>query len=62
MDLFVIVPVLDDKIRYLISDVAWEVGFEAGKVISAIPTTKEKMKQYGFLPLYKNVKKEGISV
>lgn len=62
IDLFVIVPTLDDKVRYLISDVTWEVGFEAGKVISAIPTTKEKMKQYSFLPLYKNVKKEGIAV
>jgi predicted nucleotidyltransferase len=48
--------------RYLVSDITWEVGFEAGKVISAIPTTKEKMKQYGFLPLYRNVKKEGIPV
>jgi predicted nucleotidyltransferase len=62
IDLFVIVPVLNDKIRYLISDVTWEVGFEAGKIISAIPTTKEKMKQYNFLPLYKNVEKEGIPV
>lgn len=60
IDLFVIVPALDDKVRYLISDVTWEVGFEAGKVISAIPTTQEKMKRYAFLPLYKNVKKEGI--
>lgn len=62
IDLFVIVPSLDDQTRYLISDVTWEVGFEAGKIVSAIPTTEEKMKQYGFLPLYRNVKKEGISV
>ncbi|MCJ7436033.1 MAG: nucleotidyltransferase domain-containing protein [Anaerolineales bacterium] len=62
IDLFVILPSLDDKTRYLVSDIAWEVGFEAGKVISTIPTTREKMKQYGFLPLYQNVKKEGIPV
>jgi predicted nucleotidyltransferase len=62
IDLFIIVPSLDDKTRYLISDITWEVGFEAGKIISAIPTTKQKMKQYNFLPLYQNVKKEGILV
>jgi predicted nucleotidyltransferase len=62
IDLFVILPSLDDNARYLVSDITWEVGFEAGRVISAIPTTKEKMKQYGFLPLYRNVKKEGIPV
>jgi predicted nucleotidyltransferase len=62
IDLFVVLPSLDDKTRYLVSDITWEVGFEAGKVISAIPTTREKMKQYGFLPLYQTVKKEGISV
>jgi predicted nucleotidyltransferase len=62
IDLFVIVSTLDDKTRYLISDITWEVGFEAGKVISAIPTTREKMKRYSFLPLYRNVKREGIRV
>ena len=60
IDLFVILPKLDDQTRFLVSDVTWEVGFEAGKVISAIPTTSEKMKRYGFMPLYRNVKKEGI--
>jgi len=60
IDLFVILPKLDDQTRFLVSDVAWEVGFEAGKVISAIPTTQERMKRYSFMPLYKNVKKEGI--
>ena len=60
IDLFVILPKLDDHTRVLIADVTWEVGFEAGKVISAIPTTQEKMKRYDFLPLYRNVKKDGI--
>ena len=62
IDLLVILPVLDDKTRYLVSDITWEVGFEAGKVISAIPTTRGKMTQYGFLPLYQHVRKEGIPV
>ena len=62
IDLFVILPSLDDQTRYLVSDITWEVGLEAGKVISAIPTTKERMKLYSFIPLYRNVKKEGIAV
>jgi hypothetical protein len=46
----------------LISDVAWEVGFEAGKIISAFPTTKQEMEYYAILPFYKNIKKEGVPV
>jgi len=62
IDLLVILPSLDSGIRNLVSDFAWEVGFEAGKVISAIPTTEERIAYYAILPFYKNVKKEGIVV
>ena len=62
IDLFVIVPSLDINTRNLVSDIAWEVGFEAGKVISTVPTTEEKIKRFGFLPFYQNIRKEGIAV
>jgi predicted nucleotidyltransferase len=62
IDLFVILPSLDLNARNLVSDIAWEVGLEAGKVISTIPTTEEKIKRLDFLPFYRNVKKEGIAV
>lgn len=62
IDLLVIVPSLDNKTRNLISDITWEVGFEAGKVIAAMTTTEAEMKYYAILPFYKNVKKEGIAV
>jgi predicted nucleotidyltransferase len=62
IDLLVILPSMDSGIRSLISDVAWEVGFDAGKLISTVPTTREKMKRYAFLPFYQNIKKEGVSV
>lgn len=62
IDLLVILPSLDSDLRYLVSDIAWEVGFEAGRVISTIPTTEEKIKQFSFLPLYRNIEKEGIKV
>jgi uncharacterized protein len=60
IDLLVIVPSMDSKVRGAVSDIAWEVGFEAGKVISTIPTTKERMKRYAFLPFYQNVQREGV--
>ena len=62
IDLLVILPSLDDKTRNLISDITWEVGFDSGKVISAIPSTEEKIKRLDFLPFYQIVKKEGIPV
>jgi len=61
IDLLVILPSMDNDSRKLISNIAWEVGFDAGKVISTIPTTENKIKRYSFLPFYKNVKKEGIA-
>ncbi len=60
IDLLVILPSIDAKITKLASDVAWEVGFDAGKVISAIPDTKEQMKNFAFLPFYRNIKREGV--
>lgn len=61
IDLLVILPSMNTNTRKLVSDIAWEVGFEAGKFISTIPTTKNKIRRYSFLPFYKNVKKEGVS-
>jgi predicted nucleotidyltransferase len=62
IDLLVILPSVDAKTTRLASDIAWEVGFDAGKVISAIPDTKEQMKRYSFLPFYRNIMKEGIAI
>lgn len=61
IDLLVIVPSMDSKIRGVVSDVAWEVGFEAGKVISTLPATREHIKKYSFLPLYRAIKREGVA-
>jgi len=62
IDLLVILPSVDSEIRGAVSDVAWEIGFEAGKIISTIPTTKDRMKRYAFLPFYQNIKREGVRV
>ena len=62
IDLLVILPVIDAKTTRLASDIAWEVGFDAGRIISVIPDTKEQMKRFAFLPFYRNIKQEGIVV
>jgi predicted nucleotidyltransferase len=62
IDLVIILTSLDETTRRSVSDVTWEVGFDAGKVISAMITTDAEMKYYAILPFYKNVKKEGIAV
>src|SRR6185295_3455090 len=62
IDLLVILPVINSKTTKLASNVAWEVGFDAGKVISVIPDTKEQMKRFAFLPFYRTLKQEGVRV
>ncbi len=62
IDLLVILPSLDSGILNLMSDVAWEVGFDAGRVISAIPDTQQNMKRFGFLPFYRKIEEEGVVV
>lgn len=60
IDLLVILPSIDARTTRLASEVAWEVGFDAGRVISVIPDTKEQMKRFAFLPFYRNIKQEGV--
>ena len=62
IDLLVILPYLDDDIQQSVYDVAWEVGFEAGKFISAFATTKQEMAYFAISPFYKAIKKEGVPV
>ncbi|MBL8050470.1 MAG: nucleotidyltransferase domain-containing protein [Anaerolineales bacterium] len=62
IDLLVILPKIDTDLVKTASNIGWEVGFEAGKVISVIPDTKENMKKYSFLPFYQKINKEGVAV
>lgn len=62
IDLLVILPALNDNIQQVVSDIAWEVGFDAGKFISTFPTTKSEMEYYAISPFYKAIKKEGVPV
>lgn len=62
IDLLVILPAFNDNIQQVVSDIAWEVGFDADRFISAFPTTKSEMEYYAISPFYKAIKKEGVPV
>jgi predicted nucleotidyltransferase len=62
IDLLVILPDINPDTRKRVSDIAWEVGFDAGKVISTFPATKHDMDYYAILPFYQNIKREGVLV
>ena len=51
-----------DKTLDLILEAAWEIGFEAGKVISVIPATFNEMKSLSASPFFQAVQKEGIRI
>lgn len=62
IDLFVVVQSLNDKTYNLLLDVAWEVGFDAGKFISIVPAEKRELKLLSASPFYRAVQTEGIVV
>ena len=62
IDLLVFLPSLESSMIYLASDIAWEVGLDAGKVISVVPAEKNEWKRLSASPFYRAVKREGIAV
>jgi predicted nucleotidyltransferase len=62
IDLMVVVSSLEKRSLDLIIETAWEVGFEAGKVISVIPATFEEIQKLTASPFFKTVKEQGIRV
>jgi uncharacterized protein len=62
IDLLVVLPSMSKESRKLISNIAWEVGLDAGRVISTIPTTDAEMKYYAILPFYQIIRREGVVV
>ena len=62
IDLLVILHSLDSGTLNLAFDIAWEVGFDAGKMISVVPAEKNELKRLAVSPFYRAVKREGIAV
>jgi predicted nucleotidyltransferase len=62
IDVLVVLPKLDKKTLDTVLDLAWEVGFEAGKVISVIPATFEEMELLSVSTFFQTVQREWIPV
>ena len=63
-DIFVEVEDNDESTERIISDVAWEVGFENGVVITTVVYSRKELEEGPMQEslLYKNVIREGVSI
>ncbi|MDO9130501.1 MAG: nucleotidyltransferase domain-containing protein [Anaerolineales bacterium] len=61
IDLFVVLPNLEKATLDTALDVAWEIGFEAGVVLSVIPATKGEFARLAASPFYQAVQREGVA-
>src|SRR3989304_821505 len=63
-DIFVEVEDNDESTERIISDVAWEVGFEHGVVITTVVYSRKELEEGPMQEslLYKNVIREGVSI
>lgn len=62
IDVLVILPDLEKGTLDTLLEIAWEIGFDAGKVISVIPATYREMKLLSASPFFRAVQREGIPV
>ena len=62
IDVFVILPNLEKRTLDTALDIAWEIGLEAGKVISVIPATCEEMTLLSASPFFQAVQRESGGV
>jgi predicted nucleotidyltransferase len=60
VDLLVVVPKLDKRTLDAVLEVAWEVGFEAGVVLSVVPVEASQLKILAESPFFQAVQREGI--
>ena len=62
VDVLVILPNLEKATLDIALEIAWEVSFEAGTVLSVIPAAQKEMELLSASPFFKMVRKEGIRV
>jgi predicted nucleotidyltransferase len=62
LDVFLVVDNIDTDLRDMISEVAWEVGFENDVVLSTFVVTVEQLEHgpLGVSPIVRKIGKEGI--
>ena len=64
LDIFVEVQAITPELRRKISQVAWEVGLEMDRVITALVATREQLERgrMGANPLVHQVMQEGVQI
>lgn len=62
VDVLAVVPTLNKQTLDSILDVAWEISFEEGLVISLIPVAEGELRQLSASPFLQAVEREGIPV
>ena len=62
VDVLAILPDLSPNSLSLALDIAWEIAFENGLVISIIPATQNEIEQMNASPFFQSVKREGILI
>jgi predicted nucleotidyltransferase len=60
IDVVTIVPKLSKQTLDTILDVAWEISFEEGVVISLIPIAESELRRLSASPFLQSVEQEGI--
>lgn len=60
IDVLVMLPDIRKNTLDTVLEIAWEIGFEAGKVLSVIPATHEEMSTLSASPFFQTVRREGI--
>ena len=62
VDVVVVVPKLTPQIIDKLLEVAWEVGFENGLVISVIPVGRDELEVLSESPFWQTVEREGVKI
>lgn len=62
IDVLVVVKALSRDLEDRIFEAAWQVGFDAGQVVSAVPASFDELKLLGASPFFRAVEAEGIAV
>lgn len=62
-DVCVVLPKLDSTARQHVSDIAWEVGFEAGTVLSTVVFSKAEFEERSRVggPLVRAIERDGVA-
>ncbi len=60
VDVLVILPYRNAEVESVVGDIAWEIGFEAGVVLSVVPISHDELPILKASPFIQSVQREGI--